>query len=184
MGWPMKRIVIIGNGGSGKSTLARRLGDLLGIEVIHLDARFWNPGWVETPKPQWFQTVAHLVAGDSWIIDGNFGSTMDLRLAAADTIIFLDLHRTRCLLHVLKRQISYFGRTRPDMADGCPEKVDWEFLKWIWDYPVQSRPAVMEKIALHRHNKQVIIFRSPAQISRFVDSLRRRMAGSGDGGSH
>jgi len=83
----MQRIVIIGCGGSGKSTLASRLAGLLGLPVQHLDQLYWRPGWVATPDPQWRSTVAELCGRPAWIIDGNYGGTMDVRLAAADTIV-------------------------------------------------------------------------------------------------
>jgi adenylate kinase family enzyme len=84
----MKRIAIIGSCGAGKSTLARQMGTILGLEVIHLDSFFWKPGWVETPRVEWRSTVENLVKRETWIIDGNYGSTFDIRLEAADTIVF------------------------------------------------------------------------------------------------
>jgi adenylate kinase family enzyme len=92
----MKRILIIGSGGAGKSTLSRCLQKLLGIPLVHLDSIFWKPGWVETPRPEWKRIVCELVQGDSWIMDGNYSGTLDIRIDACDTIIFLDLPRTTC----------------------------------------------------------------------------------------
>src|SRR5690349_18913828 len=99
----MKRVVVIGSGGSGKSTFSRELGRATGIPVIHLDREFWRPGWEETPKDEWNALVAELLAGESWIMDGNFGGTREMRMQAADTIIFLDLPRRVCLYRILKR---------------------------------------------------------------------------------
>src|SRR5688572_30960534 len=78
----MKRILVIGSGGAGKSTFARRLGKILSIEVIHLDSIYWRPGWIETPKQEWKKRVEHLIAGDSWIMDGNYSGTLQLRFEA------------------------------------------------------------------------------------------------------
>jgi adenylate kinase family enzyme len=89
----MRRIMVIGSGGAGKSIFSRRLGDVLGIEVIHLDRLHWKPGWAETPKGEWAELVGQLVRGDEWIIDGNYGGTLEVRLGACDTVIFLDLPR-------------------------------------------------------------------------------------------
>jgi adenylate kinase family enzyme len=114
----MRRIAVIGPGGAGKSTLARQIGDRLGLPVIHLDAHFWHEGWTETPKDVWEQTVHGLVQGEAWVMDGNYGGTMDIRLDAADTILFLDLPPWLCLLRVVRRQVRYRRRTRPDMAPG------------------------------------------------------------------
>ena len=98
----MKKIVLIGSGGSGKSTLARQLGERLKIKVYHLDALFWKPNWVGVPKDEQTKVQNDLVKKESWIIDGNYGGTMDIRLNAADTIIFLDIPRTICLYRAFK----------------------------------------------------------------------------------
>ncbi|MES2626184.1 MAG: AAA family ATPase, partial [Pseudomonadota bacterium] len=87
----MQRIAIIGCGGSGKSTLANTLGQKLGLPVHHLDQLYWRPTWIETPKAEWESLQQQLCNQPAWIIDGNYGGTMDLRLAAADTVIFLDM---------------------------------------------------------------------------------------------
>ncbi len=168
----MRKIAIIGAGGSGKSTLARRLGEILGLEVIHLDALFWNPGWVETPRPEWEALQRELVARDTWIIDGNYGGTMDIRLQAADTVIFLDAPRWRCAYQVVKRRFQYRDRTRPDLADGCPEQISWEFLRWIWTYPEQRRPGILDKLA--NGDAEVIILRSRRQIRAFLRPFEER----------
>jgi adenylate kinase family enzyme len=176
----MKRILILGCGGAGKSTLARQLGSILGIEVIHLDSLHWRPGWVETSRPEWAATVVELLKRDTWIMDGNYGGTLDVRLMRADTVIFLDLPRRRCLLRVLKRRLQYRGRTRPDMASGCPEKVDWEFLKWIWGFPAKSRPSLLEKVGRFADSKSTYILRRPKEVSRFITFVRNQcvLAGS------
>src|SRR6266436_5243884 len=99
----MKRVLIIGSGGAGKSTFARRLNNILNLGLIHLDTLYWNPGWVETPKPEWRAIVEGLLGKDSWIIDGNYSGTLDIRIAACDTIIFLDIGRATCAWRILKR---------------------------------------------------------------------------------
>ena len=104
-----KRIAIIGSSGSGKSTLARTLGVRLGLPVVHLDAHFWRAGWVETDKAQWQETVQALAHGERWIIDGNYSSTMDIRLPLAETIIFLDF-RAGSACCASRRWLTYQGR--------------------------------------------------------------------------
>ena len=93
----MRRVLLIGSGGAGKSTLARRIAARTGLPLIHLDALYWKPGWVETPAAPWRETVAGLLQRDTWVMDGNYGGTLDLRLAACDTAIFLDLPPRICL---------------------------------------------------------------------------------------
>jgi adenylate kinase family enzyme len=127
----MKRILILGSGGAGKSTLASRLGELLKLEVIHLDSYYWKSGWIETPKEEWEEVIERLIIGDSWIIDGNYSRTLGQRIKECDTVIFLDRSRWICLWRVLKRRIMYRNGKRPDMAAGCEEKLDIEFMRWI-----------------------------------------------------
>lgn len=114
----MKKIVLIGSGGSGKSTLARLLGKKLKMNVYHLDSLFWRPNWVGVPKDEQIKVQNELVKREDWIIDGNYGGTMDIRLNAAETIIFLDISRTICVYRVFKRMLKYRNKTRPDMGEG------------------------------------------------------------------
>ena len=122
---------MIGSGGAGKSTVARQLGKLLNIEVFHLDALYWKPGWVETPRGEWRKKIEELLVRDSWIIDGNYSNTLELRLKECDTVIFLDIGSATCLWRVVKRWITYRGSRRPDMAEGCREKLELEFILWV-----------------------------------------------------
>ena len=170
----MKRILVIGSGGAGKSTFSRRLGTLLDIEVVHLDVLYWHPGWVETPKPVWKNTVEELVKRDSWIMDGNYSGTLDTRLEACDTVIFLDLSRAVCIRRVLKRLISYRGSGRPDMAEGCREKFNPQFLAWVWGYPERTRPKVLKLLAENSQSKRVIRLQTQDEVERFLAALSNR----------
>ncbi|PYZ96512.1 topology modulation protein [Alteribacter lacisalsi] len=167
----MRKIAIIGSGGAGKSTFARTLGEKINIDVHHLDTLFWKPGWVGVPKEKQREVQNELVQEDEWIIDGNYSSTMDIRLQAADTVIFLDLPRTTCALRVLKRSVLYRKRPRPDMADGCVERVSPHFLKWVWQYPRTRRPRILEKLETLKSNKQIIVLSSPKEIREFLDQV-------------
>lgn len=166
----MKRILIIGSGGAGKSTLAKRLGKKTGIEVVHLDALFWNPGWVRTEKEEWLEIVRQAIEKDSWIIDGNFGGTLEMRARAADTIIFLDMPRLFCIYRIFKRWIIYRNTNRPDMAPGCNEKVDWEFFMWVWDYPNRSKPEKERVLNRYGREKTIIRLRSNREIEEFIQN--------------
>lgn len=169
----MRKILVIGSGGAGKSTFAARLGRILDLEVIHLDVFYWQPGWVETPKDVWQQRVAELARRDSWIMDGNFSGTLSLRLAACDTVIFLDMPRSICLWRVLKRLAQYRNSSnRPDMAAGCREKFNLEFLRWVWNYPQRTKPKVVEQLREHARSKKVVWLRTPAEAESFLVSLK------------
>jgi adenylate kinase family enzyme len=166
----MKRVLVIGPGGSGKSTFAKRLGQLLNIEVKHLDRFYWRPGWTKPSKDDWLKTVTELTSGDSWIIDGNFGGTLDLRVRHCDTIIFLDMSRLLCLWRIGKRRLLYRKSSRPDMAEGCTEKLDREFVSWVWGYSRRSRPKVIKLLHEHSESKKVVWLRSNAEVERFLAS--------------
>lgn len=166
------RIMIIGCGGAGKSTLARQLGEITGLPVTHLDIEHWHPNWVATPKEEWRRKVEELVQQDRWIIDGNYTGTLPIRMAAAETIIVLDYPWWLCLWRVLKRQIIYRGRTRPDLTPGCIEQLDREFLKWVCiDFPRRSRPRLLGLLEEYREGRQILIHRSPGETQRWLKEL-------------
>ena len=166
-----KRIIIIGNSGSGKTTVSYQLGELLKLLVTHLDKEYWKEGWVRTPEDEWKEKVNILISGSEWILEGNFGSTLELRLSRADTVIFLDYNRFVCLLGVIKRILRYLGKTRPDMAEGCPEKFDFAFIKWVlWGFPTKSRKNIIKCLANYQNNEQIII-KNRAKLKKFWKEL-------------
>ena len=167
----MQRVLVIGSGGAGKSTLAREIGARTGLPVVHLDALYWQPGWLPTPDAEWRAIVEQLVARDAWVMDGNYGGTLDTRLAACDTVVFLDLPRAVCLTRIVRRWLRNVGRTRADMAPGCPERMTWEFVRWIWDYPRAHRPNVLRRLAALPAGTAVVILRSRRAVRRFLATL-------------
>ncbi|MBC5637283.1 DNA topology modulation protein [Ornithinibacillus sp. BX22] len=167
----MNRIVVIGSGGSGKSTLARRLGQVLDLKVYHLDTLFWRPGWTGTSKEEQREVQQRIVEQEKWIIDGNYGGTLDIRFNRADTIIFLNISRYICMLRVLKRRLQYAKTSRPDMAEGCEEKLSIDFLKWVWKYPKDKRPMILDKLNILSGEKQVIILNSTKNVKNFINQV-------------
>jgi adenylate kinase family enzyme len=149
----MRRVVILGRGASGKSALARRLGEITGLPVIEVDRIFWQPGLIATPREQWVAMQEKLAAGDGWIMDGDLGpyDAVEVRLRAADTIIFLDFSLVRCAWRAIHR-----SRERAD------------FWRWLLAYRYQSRPILMVAIANHAPNAVLHVFRGPKALERFV----------------
>jgi adenylate kinase family enzyme len=119
----MRKVLVIGSCGSGKSTVAAQLGDLLNLEVNHLDKFYWRAGWAKPEPDEWIEIVKDLIERDAWIIDGNYSGTLDLRLPKCDAVVFLDLPRVLCLWRIVKRFLVYRDRTRPDIAEGCLKKL-------------------------------------------------------------
>jgi len=163
----MKKIILIGPGGSGKSTLAKIIGKYRNLPVIHLDALYWKEGWVKTADEDWSLIVQDLLSKDSWVMDGNFGGTLDLRLAAADTVIFFDLSPVVCIWRVIKRRMKFHNKSRPDMNEGCVEQIDFEFLNWILTYRVTRRPGIMKKLNAVKADKNIVVFKSLASVKKF-----------------
>jgi adenylate kinase family enzyme len=171
----MRRVAIIGSSGSGKSTLAVRLGKITGLPVVHIDAISWLPNWVERDHAELDRILVDEIARDRWIIDGNYSRTMPARLAAADTVIWLDFSRWVCLWRVVKRRIMYHNQTRPDLGGECKEKLDWEFLAWVWNYPTRSRGRTIQRLCDARHSgngKTIVRFTSPRQVEPWLRRLR------------
>ncbi|MGV8995316.1 MAG: topology modulation protein [Parvibaculaceae bacterium] len=167
----MQRIVIIGCSGGGKSTLARKLGEKLNLPVTHLDVLFWKPNWVESTYEEFRPKIAAVCAGERWLIDGDYSKTFDLRLPRADTIIWIDQSRLKCLWRAFWRSTSQLGRNRIDLAEGCPEKYDWEFYKFIWNYRRTNIPKIERGLAEFGGNAKFHHLKSDKEIVAFLASL-------------
>ena len=153
----MERILVIGCPGSGKSRLSRMLGEKLGLPVVHLDQLWWKPGWENVSVEEFDARLEEVLEGEQWIIDGNFSRTMPLRLRHCDTIIYLDYSRWLCLLGMTQRVLGSHGKVRPDMGEGCPERFDWEFVKFIWNFNKDNRVRNNTWIAQAKHAKSIIL---------------------------
>jgi adenylate kinase family enzyme len=170
----MERLLIIGSPGAGKSTLAAEVARLTGLPLIHLDRLHWKPGWVESGKEEFDAKVSAAIAGPRWVIEGNYGRTLPLRLTRADTVVDLDLPRWQCVLGIVRRAVAHRGRTRGDMAPGCPEQLNWEFVLYTFRFPGGGRRRIEQ--ALRGFTGRRIRLRSRGEVRRFLAGL----AGAGE----
>lgn len=170
----MEKVVIIGSPGAGKTTLARELGNILEIEVIHLDRHFWNSNWHEIPRSERVKIQAELIQKQKWIIEGTYLDSSDGRLQAADTIIFLDMPRWLCLWQVLKRRFQDQHEPRPDLPEGCKEKIRLRYLAKVLVFPVRGRILFHQKIERLQRQKEIHYhqFTSHCEVDAFLASVR------------
>ncbi|HEV2590288.1 MAG TPA: hypothetical protein VGU02_00215 [Gaiellaceae bacterium] len=166
------RIVIVGTYGAGKSTLAARLGAHLGFPVHHLDASRWQAGWALKPRGDWLRELDAHLAEPAWIVDGNFEATLDRRLAACDTVIFLDFPVLASAWRVVRRRLS--RASRPDLPDGLVERPNLRLVRLLLDYHRSGRPTIAALVSAHRPGTKVIVLRGRDE----VDELTRSVAAS------
>jgi adenylate kinase family enzyme len=159
-------VLVVGSAGAGKTTFALKLADLMCLPVIHLDSEYWRPGWQHTPADEWPAHVDDLAARDAWVMDGNYGGTLDRRLARADAAIFLDIPRRTCLRRVIGRSLRYHGRPSPGLPEGCPERLELQFLVWVWNYERRSRARVVS--LLTTSGLPVVHLRSTREAERWL----------------
>lgn len=173
-----RRVLVVGSSGAGKSTLSSTLG--LRLELPHLSmdrAFYWLPGWTARPRDEYRALIAKAVAEERWIMDGSFPSSLDLRLPRTDLVIWLRLPRLTCLIGVIRRGIAYRGRSRPDMAPGCPEQLpDREFLSYVWNFERDTDPAIARGLDAHGPRVPTLVIRSRADAGKLVAMVASRTA--------
>lgn len=172
MGDAVQRVMIVGQPGSGKSWLALQIGRRLGLPVYHMDHIHWQAGWVERDGAEKLRLCAQVEALDHWVFEGNFTATAPNRTARADLVIWLDLPVGLRLWRVTWRLITGFGRRRPDMAQGCPERLGRETVSF-YRYICATRTTGRARIAgVLAGVPQVARLRNPAQVTRFLAALK------------
>ena len=162
----MERILILGPCGAGKSTLAAKLGAVLALPVIHLDKEYWRAGWVQPDPAEWTARVEELIARPRWVMDGNYGGTLARRLERTELAVNLDYPRRVFFPRMLWRSLSQWGRTRPDMAEGCPEQLNWEFIAYTWRYRSDVLPRREARLAAS--GVPVINLRTPRETEAWL----------------
>ena len=162
----MKKVIVIGCPGSGKSTFSKSLHRITGIPLFHLDMLFWNADKTTVEKPVFIERLLKTVQNSEWIIDGNYSSTMELRMEKCDTVIFLDYPLEVCLTGIKERK----GKPRSDMPWIESDEEDAEFIEYIKNYNTQSRPQVLELLKRYSH-KDIYIFSNRTQAEEFLTKL-------------
>ena len=169
----MQRVLVMGSSGSGKSTFARRLSEMTGLPFVSLDALYWKPGWVASDNAEFGQRVAAVAGRPQWVMDGNFTSSGagELRRQSSDTVIWFDLPRWSCMLGIMKRIAGSYGQVRPEMAEGCPEKFDFEFFRYVWTYRRQQRPKLLKYFEGLRADQSFVRFTERTQANAYLKQI-------------
>jgi adenylate kinase family enzyme len=166
----MQRILVMGSSGSGKSTFAQRLSAITGIPTVSLDALYWKPGWTPSDATEFEGRVTEAARLPRWIMDGNYTSSGagELRRSTADAIFWFDLPRHTCMTGILTRIATSYGRVRPEMAPGCPERIDFEFFRYIWTYRQRQRPILLQYFEGLRPDQSLICFINRRQADQYL----------------
>jgi adenylate kinase family enzyme len=162
---------VIGPGGAGKTLVAVELGQRLGLPVVHLDRVFWRPGWVAPDREAWREAHRLALAGDEWVADGNFDSTMSERFDLADTIVLLDPPPLLCLWRVVWRSLRWRGRRRADLPSDCYEGPNLAFWWYVLRYRRTHLPGALAELRRAGPGKGVVILRSRGDVRRFLDEV-------------
>ncbi len=168
-GW--NRVMVIGCCGAGKSTFAGRLAQIIPLPIIHLDQEYWQPDWNEPEKEVWHEKVRQLSLQEKWIMDGNYGSSLDIRLQKADAIVFLDYATMSCIYRVSKRIWKYKGTVRPDMPEGCRERWDWNFMHYVAVFNLIRRPSILKILNTYKDNVDTVILKNDGEVSAFFEKI-------------
>jgi adenylate kinase family enzyme len=173
----MRRVVVIGPAGAGKSRLARTLSDATGIEVIHLDALYWRPGWVPTPAEEWEAFQRREVERDEWIVEGLHETTVHLWLDAADTVVLFDISPLASIWRVTRRRLGRAGPSA-DIPAGCEpapfHRAATKFLRYLWEYRRRTRAELFAELDKPRPGRRVVVLRREQDVQAFLGTLETR----------
>ena len=167
----MKKVLVLGCCGAGKSTFSKKLQSILKIPLIHLDSHYHKPNWVEPEKEEWEKVLKQILRRESFIMDGTYLESLDERIKKSDTIIFLDYSLIKCFFRVIKRVVIDFGKKRSDMAPGCKEEFDLEFLWFVLTFNNKYRKEITQKLNSVKNKKNVAIFQTDKHADKFLEQI-------------
>ncbi|MBT0768456.1 hypothetical protein KIH74_05940 [Kineosporia sp. J2-2] len=165
----MDRIAILGCGGSGKTTVGRTLAAHLGAPLTHLDGLYYDGDWNTLPPAEFAARQEEIVAGPRWVVDGNYAASMPIRLARADTVVFLDIPPPVCLWGILRRRYAYRGGQHPDQ--GVYDRITWNFVRYVLGFRRSMRPRVRVMISEHAAHADVVVLTSRRAVRRWLLDL-------------
>lgn len=162
----MKKVIVIGCPGSGKSTFSRALHNKTGITLYHLDMMYWNEDKTVVEKSLFRQQLSEVIERDEWIIDGNYGSTMEMRISACDTVFFLDYPLEVCLDGIKQRR----GKPRSDIP-WVETEEDPEFIDFIKNFNAESKPGILALMEKYKRGRKIVIFKSRQEADGYIMNL-------------
>jgi adenylate kinase family enzyme len=170
----MPRVLVWGCPGSGKSTFARALCKITGLPHVSIDAHFWQPGWVEPDRAEFRERMKPILASEDWVLDGNYTTALHgAQIPRASHVFLFELPRWRCLKGGVGRIRKSYGRVRPEMAPGCPERIDLAFLRYIWNFNEKQYPKLVAALETLRPDQRVERFASRAHANAALDRIAR-----------
>lgn len=165
------KIQICGYSGSGKSTFAKKLKEIYKIEILHLDTVHFSEGWVERSNEEMEIDVRKFMNQEDWIIDGNYTKVVPERFDECDQLFYFNFNRFTCLINAVKRYVKYRHKTREDIADGCIEKLDFEFIKWILYEGRKRRQHLWKKRIKEVYQEKAIFFKNQKQVNEYLKKI-------------
>ncbi|MEM9419200.1 MAG: topology modulation protein [Planctomycetota bacterium] len=148
-----------------------KLAEQFKLPLYHMDRLHWKPGWVESTREELIEKLNEVTAQPRWLIEGNYSGTFDQRLPLADAIYFLDFPRRIYRWRVIKRVLTGYGRTPPDKTEGCPERFDIEFIRYVWRFHREAQPRILRYLEAHP-DLPVLRFDRPSQLTQHLRSLK------------
>jgi len=163
----MEKVIIIGCPGSGKSTFGRELKRITGLPLYHLDMMYWNEDRTTVSKEIFIERLQEAMSNSKWIIDGNYGGSMEMRIKECDTVFFLDYATELCIQGIESRK----GQPRSDMPWIENDNTDNDFISFINNYNSESRPKVLDLMKKYA-SKNIIVFHSREESEEYLSSLK------------